>query len=127
MSRSNYRELELSYLDPQDLEQIEVNAKALSLEECYDLLLIDQQDLPAEEAILCKKAWRRGRCSAISTAANSLFHQMSARNGGQVAMEYLRALSPTFHLEPTDHTTSGKNFSFNVVLPEDDKPKLKSV
>ena len=123
MDRANYTGLpELQYLDSQDLEVIEVRAKALSLEECYDYLLIDADELSEAEAALCKKAWRRGRMSSISTAADKLFNSMDTRNGGSIALEYLRALSSTFHLEPTDPgsgSVSAGGFSFNVVMPED--------
>jgi hypothetical protein len=123
MDRANYTGLpELEYLDAQDLEVIEVRSKALSLEECYDYLLIDVDALTPAEVALCKKAWRRGRMSSISTAADKLFNSMDTRNGGAIALEYLRALSSTFHLEPTDPgsgSVSAGGFSFNVVMPED--------
>jgi len=126
---TNYRELKLDYLDPEDLNVIEIRAKALSLDECYDYLCIDKEDLPEDEARYAKKAWRRGRMSALSTAADKLFSSMEGRNGGQIAFDYLRSLSSTFSLEPTSPgagSTSGGGFSFNVVLPEDSVSKTKN-
>lgn len=130
MSRisTNYTDLDLSYLEAEDLNVIEIKAKALSLSECLDYLCVDEDHLPEKELNYAKKAWRRGRMSSISTAADKLFTSMDTRNGGSFALEYLRALSSTFHLEPTDPgqgSINGNGFSFNVIMPEDKKDKAQ--
>lgn len=126
---TNYNNLDLNYLDPEDLYAIELKAKALTLEDCYDYLHIDPEHLPEHEAVYAQKAWRRGRMSSIATAAEKLFSSMNGRNGGTFALEYLKALSSTFQIEPTPGATPG-GFSFNVIMPEDQvgskKTKSKS-
>jgi hypothetical protein len=120
----NYRDLEntLDLLDSEDLSAIEIKAKALSLEECLSFLCLDVEELPAEDLRIATKAWRRGRVSALNTAADKMFAAMGNRNGGVIALEYLRELSSTFQMEATP-TTSGQGFNFNVIMPEDGKPE----
>lgn len=118
----NYRNLDLEYLEPSDLHIIEIKAKGLSLDDCFDYLLIDKEHIPAAELLIAQKAWRRGRTAALSTAVDKLFSSMETRNGGSIALEYLRTLSTTFHLEPSSTgTNSVGGFSFNIVMPEKDE------
>lgn len=114
----NYNSLPLNFLTVDDFNFIEIKAKALSLDEIFDYLGIDQADIPSEELIIANKAWKRGRVNGIATAADKLFTSMSDKNGGSIAMEYLRQLSNTFHLSPDQSSSSGNNFSFKVVLDE---------
>jgi hypothetical protein len=118
----NYRELEetLDLLDSEDLAAIEIKAKALSLEECMDFLCLDIVDLPDEDRRIATMAWKRGRASALNTAAEKMFSAMGNRGGGIIAMDYMRELSSTFNVEATP-VTSGSGFSFNVVMAEDEK------
>ena len=115
--RINYRKLELDYLDSADLETIEAKARCLTLEECFDYLFIDPTELTEAEHNYARKAWRRGRMDGIVTATNKLFSCMSTRNGGTIALEYLRSLSDTFHISPDTQSTSSE-FSFKVTMPD---------
>ena len=117
--RGNYKDLKLEFLDVEDLQHIETKAKALEFNDCLDYLCIDIEDIPAEDLIIAKKIWRKGRTHYINDAGEKLFASMKMRGGGAVAFEYLKALSPTFTAEISQTSKSG--FIFNVVMPEDDK------
>jgi hypothetical protein len=121
MSRTNpdYKNVELEYLDSDDMLAIELKAKALDLEECLGFLCVDQADVPEADMKVAKKAWRRGRSVALNTAAEKMFSAMSMRGGGVVAMDYLSKLSNTFQVEATPLGKTGDGFTFNVVMPDD--------
>ena len=119
-----YSNLGLVYLDQDDLCAIEIKAKALTLNECFDFLCVIPEDVPPNELAIANRVWRRGRSSAIHTAANKLFSSMDMRGGGAVAFDYLKQLSSTFQLEVEPATASKTGFSFNVVMAEDD-PAVK--
>lgn len=116
----NYRELEdsLELLDSEDLAAIEIKAKALSLDECLNFLCLELDELPEEDKRIATKAWKRGRVSALNTAAEKMFASMGSRGGGAIALEYLRELSTTFQMEATPVAGPG-GFAFNVIMPEE--------
>lgn len=118
---ASYHDLDLDFLNAEDLNVIEIKSKALSLDECFEYLCIDKSDLPDRELELCKRVFKKGRVSGISQAADKMFNSMQGRNGSQVAFEYLRHLSSTFQLEPNNPTNASAGFSFNVIMPEDKK------
>lgn len=118
---TNYNKLgDLVYLDSEDLLAIEINAKMLELDECFDMLFIEKDELSEYEFAVCKKAHRRGRKTAIADAGKHLFSQMQTRNGTQACMEYLKQMSGTFQMEVTPDAGSGSGFTFNVMMPEND-------
>jgi hypothetical protein len=121
MGRSNvdYKEVELKFLDKDDLLAIELKSKALSIEECLDFLCVTSEEVGEADMAWVKKAWKRGRAVAITTAADKMFSAMSMRGGGQTSMEYLRAMSGTFQVEATPLGKTGDGFSFNVIMPDD--------
>lgn len=116
---NDYSNIPLVYLTKNDLVTIELKAIALTLDECYDFLFVDSANLTEHDISASKLAWRKGRACAIHQAASSLMSSMSSRNGGNVAMDYLKTLSPTFSAEVSPSTTPGNpGFTFNVSLPE---------
>lgn len=103
-------------LDVDDCQTLVLAAASLSLEECYDLLLVDANTLSAEEQAFALRLHRHGRATGIKDAAAKLFLHMSTRNGGQSALEYLKQFSGDFSVEV--QTTQSKGFSFNINIPE---------
>lgn len=116
----SYNILPLTFLTADDFTFIEIKAKALTLEEILHYLGIDpeEDDIPPKELLLARKAWRRGRVNGIATAADKLFDSMSEKNGGSIAMEYLKQLSDTFHISPDSPQSSSQPFSFKVILDD---------
>jgi len=112
----------MELLDSEDLNAIEIKAKALTIEECLDFLCVDAAEVPTLDMKYARKAWRRGRASALSSAADKMFSAMGTRNGGPIALEYLRELSSTFQMEVSQASTSG-GFSFQVNMTEDKNDK----
>ena len=119
-STTNYREMDLKYLDSEDMFVIESRAKGLTLAECFDYIGADLADVPAEELIVAKRAHARGRQSGIAQAVDHLFSSMSGSKGGINSLAYLRQMSGQFSVEAVPDN-SAKGFSFNVVMPEDAK------
>lgn len=117
----NYNELELNFLDAEDLINIEVKAKALSLEECFDFLCIEESHVPEAEMNYARKAHRRGRAAGINEACNNMFGAMKLRGGGAVALDYLKRMSKDFQVEAEPSPGSNSGFSFNVIMPEDNQ------
>lgn len=118
---TNYGNLATScdFLTAEDFINAEVRAKALSFDEVLDYLAIELDDIPPVELELLRRAHKRGRVSAISTAADNLFQSMSNRNGHQASLAYLQQLSGTFHLDVNPSNSPSAGFNFNVVLKED--------
>ena len=117
---NNLRDLDLVYLDQEDLIHIEVKSKVLSFDECLEFLCIPPAEVPAEELDIAKRIWRKGRVSGLNKAGEKLFASMDMRGGGAVAFDYLKQLSGTFSAEITP-TKSAAGFVFNVVMPEDEE------
>jgi len=115
-----YKGVELEFLDIEDLQCIEQRAKGLTLEECFEYLLVTTEEIPKADLVIAKKAHRRGRSAALHTAVNCLFGSMTMRGGGTSAMEYLKQLSGTFTVEATPVGTAKGGFQFNVVMPEEE-------
>lgn len=116
--KTDYKELELDYLDAQDLLTIQVKAKALSLEECLEFICAEIEDIPKAEMRYATLAHRRGRSEGIATACDHLFGSMKMRNGGQAAVEYLRQMSGEFQIDAQATPGGTSGFSFNVHMPE---------
>lgn len=121
MARSDSTQyLNLEYLDQDDMHTIEVKAKALTLQECFDFMCVDIDDVPLHDLNMAKRAHSRGRAVAIVSAADKLFSSMSMRGGGAVALDYLRTLSGTFQVEATPNSSAKNGFVFNVIMPEEE-------
>lgn len=110
---------EFDNLDADCCVQIVLGAKALSLDECFDYLLIDKQTLTPDELSFANLLHRRGRAIGVKDAADKLFMHMSTRAGGQSALEYLKQFSGDFSVEV--QASAGTGFQFNVTIPEPPK------
>ena len=112
---------ELKIFDSASLREVEALAACLSVEETLDYFgttedIIKQS--PPDYSIFTA-AWKRGRSKAKFEAASLLFTHMKGRNGANVALAYLRQVAtewPQVSLEPS----ANKNFSFKVIMDEDD-------
>lgn len=93
-------------------------ASALSIEECYDYLLIDESELSQAEKDFSQRLHRRGRAIGVKDACDNLFMHMKTRAGGQSAIEYLTKVSSEFGM--TAHKTSAGGFQFQIVLPPEE-------
>ena len=117
---TNYNKIDdLEYIDSEDLLQIELNAKILELDECYDILFIDSAELSEREVDICKAVHTRGRKMGLTQAAGHLFGQMKQRNGAGAALDYLKQYSGTFSIESAP-SSAGSGFNFNVIMPSED-------
>ena len=103
-------------LTEEDCVGITLASRSLSLEECYDYLLIDKSELSPAEIKFAERIYRRGRAIGVKDAGDKLFQHMGNRNGGQTALEYLKKMSGDFSAEVV--ASSGKGFQFNVTIPE---------
>lgn len=108
---------EFDTLDEACCVEIVLNAKALTIEECFDFLLIDQVSLTEAENKFARLLHARGRAIGIKDAADKLFSHMATRNGGQSALEYLKQCSGDFSVEVSQGGSAG-GFQFNVTIPE---------
>lgn len=124
-SRIRAKAKEFETLDEQCCFEIVLNAKALSLDECFDYLLISKQDLEPAEATFAEMLHRRGRAIGVKDAADKLFQHMSTKAGGQSALEYLKQFSGDFSVELGP--SAGSGFQFNVVIPEPQEKKAAKV
>ena len=123
---TNYASIDnLAYIDAEDLIAIEINAKILTIEECYALLFIMPDELSEHEDYCANMAHTRGRKKALVLAADNLFSQMGSRNGSVACMSYLQQMSGNFSLEVTPSPGSTSGFSFNVFMPEDEEKNEK--
>lgn len=93
---------------------IVMSAKSLSIEECYDSLLITVGDLSAEEIAFAERLHRYGRAIGVKDATEKLFAHMSTKNGADAAVTYLRQMGGEFSVDVTPGSSSG--FAFNVNL-----------
>ena len=122
MSRQkvNYNELDLEHLDAEDLINIEIKAKALSLDECFDFLCIDKNELPESDLKWATLAHKRGRVIGVATACDNLFAAMKVRGGVDAAILYLKQTAGEFKIDATGAPGSQSGFSFTVNMPKDD-------
>lgn len=112
---------EFCNLSEEDCITLVLVARSLSLEECFDYLLIDRTTLTETENRFCELLHRRGRAIGVKDATDKLFLHMATRNGGQSALEYLKQFSGDFSVE-VQGGQSGGGFQFNVTIPE---PQVK--
>lgn len=110
------RAAEFENLSEEECVQLVLCAKALSLDECFDYLLIDKSALSPAETKFAELLHKRGRAIGVKDAADKLFAHMATRNGGQSALEYLKQFSGDFAVEVQQ--SSGSGFQFNVTIPE---------
>jgi hypothetical protein len=103
-------------LDVADMNEIVLSARSLSLEECYDLCLIDATSLSAEEAKFCEQLHRYGRASGVKDATEKLFYQMQTKGGGQTAIDYLRQMGKEFSVDAVP--VGGGGFAFQINIPD---------
>ncbi len=108
---------DLVEITAEDLQVIEVRASVLTLDECFQYLLIDKEDISDEDLAIASKVWKRGRLASISAAGDKLFASMAHKGGAQPAFDYLRQMSATFQAEITPASKSS-GFKFNVVIDE---------
>lgn len=96
-------------------------ARALTVDEAYDFLMLPKKELTPEEQNFIELLYRRGKTVGIKDACDNLFLQMRMRGGGQTSLDYLRAQSGQF---TATITPSAKGtFQFNVVIPNEDDIK----
>ena len=104
-------------LSEDDCNEIVISAKSLSLEECYDSLLIVPTDLSAEETKFAEQLHKYGRAIGVKDATESLFYHMKTKNGADASLEYLRQMGGEFSVDVTPGGGQ-KGFSFNVNIGE---------
>lgn len=98
-----------------DLIDITMSAKSLSLEECYDSLMIDGASLSAEEKKFCLQLHKYGRAVGVKDATENLFYHMKTKNGADASLEYLRKMGAEFSVDVTPgHGGGGFNFNVNL-------------
>ncbi len=118
-------ESKLTTLDKTDLVAIESSAAVLSLEDCFGLIMVLQEDLTPEEIKICKLVYTRGKVAKLNEASNNLIQSMKRNGGGQIALEYIRSQSKHFSKEEAENkgdalaTATPGGFTFNVHMPED--------
>ena len=122
---------DLEYITSEDLLVIELNAALLDLEELFEMLFIDPDELSENELKYCKLFFRKGRKGAIANATKHLFRRMEERNGTSACIEFLQNCGK-FTIEGTsDPLKPGKSsgsggFAFNVYMPGDKKPEAEA-
>lgn len=119
---TNYNQIKgLEYITSEDILQCELSAAMLDLEEIYEMLFIEEQHLSSYEAVIMKKAHRRGRKKSIADATATLFQRMRDRNGTAACIEYLQNCGK-FSIEggATANQSTAGGFQFNVFMPEDE-------
>ncbi|EOE0154406.1 hypothetical protein ACJ8S7_005059 [Klebsiella pneumoniae] len=104
-------------LSEDDCTEITLSAKSLSIDECYDLLLIDPAALSAEEIKFALQLHKYGRAIGVKDATEALFYHMKTKNGADASLEYLRQLGGEFSVDIVPGC-SNKGFSFNVNIGE---------
>lgn len=97
--------------------EITLSAKSLSLEECYDSLLIDPSVLSEAEAKFSEQLHKYGRAIGVKDATESLFYHMKTKNGSDASLEYLRQMGGEFSVD-VSQGGGNKGFSFNVNIGE---------
>lgn len=104
-------------LTEDDCIEITLSAKSLSLEECYDSLLIDPANLETAEITFAQQLHKYGRAIGIKDAAESLFYHMKTKNGADASLEYLRKMGGEFSVNVVPGGSS-TGFAFNVNIGE---------
>lgn len=112
---TDYNRIEgLTILDSADLNNLEIRARSMTLEECLETLFLTLDDLSEKERVLVSRVHRRGRNLGVQKACDSLFSQMKVKGGTQACIDYLRSMSATFAAEETPTSIAGGGFSFTV-------------
>lgn len=109
---------EFPLLTEADCIEITLSAKSLSIDECYDSLLIDATTLTSAEIAFAQRLHKYGRAIGVKDAADSLFYHMKTKNGGDTAFEYLRQVGGEFSVDVVPGTPGKSGFSFNVNIGE---------
>lgn len=104
-------------LSEDDCTEITLSAKSLSIDECYDLLLIDPSALSPAEINFALQLHKYGRAIGVKDATEALFYHMKTKNGADASLEYLRQLGGEFSVDITPGG-GNKGFSFNVNIGE---------
>jgi len=104
----------LSIVTVEDLATIFLKARGLTYEEILDFLCIDLDDLNEAELKITKRVYRKGRAEGISIAVDNLFIAMKGKNGGNVALEYLKTVASTFEIDTENDLTPGKKFVMHI-------------
>lgn len=119
---TNYNKLEdLPTIEPDDLLNIELLARVLSVQECFEYLLLEESELTAEELAICNKVHRRGLKRGIHEATQALFSQMKSRGGTDACLNYLKTFAGQFTVETEPGGAAAAGFNFSVTLTEDQK------
>lgn len=100
-----------------DCTEITLSAKSLSLEECWDSLLLDPSKLSPEEVTFAEKLHKYGRAIGVKDATESLFYHMKTKNGADASLEYLRQMGGEFSVDVVPGG-GAKGFAFNVNIGE---------
>ena len=98
--------------------EITLSAKSLSLEECYDSLLIDPLSLTLAEVKFAQQLHKYGRAIGVKDATENLFYHMKTKNGTDASLEYLRQMGGEFSVEVNPIAGGKGGFSFNVNIGE---------
>lgn len=104
-------------LSEDDCNEIVISAKSLSIEECFDSLLIDPSVLNEAESKFAEQLHKYGRAVGVRDATESLFYHMKAKNGADASLEYLRQMGGEFSVDVVPGG-GNKGFSFNVNIGE---------
>lgn len=104
-------------LTEDDCTEITLSAKSLSLEECYDSLLIDPTSLEPAEIKFAEQLHKYGRAIGVKDATENLFYHMKTKNGADASLEYLRQMGGEFSVD-VNTTGKGSGFSFQVNIGE---------
>lgn len=104
-------------LSEDDCTEITLSAKSLSIDECYDLLLIDPSALTPAETKFALQLHKYGRAIGVKDATEALFYHMKTKNGADASLEYLRQLGGEFSVDIVPGG-SKSGFSFNVNIGE---------
>ena len=104
-------------LSEDDCVEITLSAKSLSLEECYDSLLIDPLSLEPAEIKFAEQLHKYGRAIGVKDATENLFYHMKTKNGADASLEYLRQMGGEFSVDVVQGG-GNKGFSFNVNIGE---------
>lgn len=109
---------DMDILDHDDLYLIEKQAHILTLTQCFESIGVDINTLSEAELYYSDWAHKKGAAKAVSEACDKLFSHMKKVNGGQSALEYLKAKSGSFSVDATPTAGSNSGFSFNVTMTE---------
>ena len=105
-------------LTESDCTEITLSARSLSIEECYDSLLIDPSDLEPAEIKFAQQLHKYGRAIGVKDATENLFYHMKSKNGADASLEYLRQLGGEFSVDVVPGAGGKAGFSFNVNIGE---------